>query len=66
MPLEKILIFYFDLKHPKMTTAEGEGSEVAIALVLKPMYLFTSQNALLFLESALQVTASQWSMTVNK
>ena len=45
VPLEKILKFYFGLKHPKMTTLEG-GSEVGSALVLKSICPSTSQKSL--------------------
>ena len=43
-----ILKFYFDLKHPKITTPEG--GEAVSTLVLKSMCPVTSQNALLFPE----------------
>ena len=45
VPSEKILKFYFGLKHPKMTTLEG-GSEVGSALVLKSICPSTSQKSL--------------------
>ena len=44
MPLEKILKFYFGLKHPKMTTLEGGGRLLVPLPFYFPKMPFYSQN----------------------